>query len=403
MIEKRPYWLEPGFDAEKKELIESEILAEFPFLVEYPHYVGSDHSFSLQENLTPQTYTYIFSDGSREEFELEFQDTHPSGDLVLEASTTDGYLKNFLSVQKISEELFLVSYVPRDWDYSYLASGNEDSEVDEDSEIEYGEDWSDTAADESAFYYENKRQREQEEEYRSSEFKDVYDEAVKNRNLKVDEIEFERTHPEIYQSLQVQLPDYKSAISQAPSYKSGQFFTKHFLFDYVPKKHFPPIILGETITTSDIGIWQAGMLKGKPHSFRNQPIAYIKPDGRILWESREDRYIFSLEILTILQELLGENESAINHEKLDLVIHEPRGTSEGNIFIVRASSKDLAKSVAKTINSKFGNMSSKLNLVLEPDSDIYKGCDNSVEINLYEKPDPHFASEFRRVRDDLAI
>ena len=401
MIEKRPYWLEPSFDAEKKELIESEILAEFPFLVEYPHYVGSDHSFSLQENSTPQTYTYIFSDESREEFELEFQDTHPSGDLVLEASTTDGYLKNFLSVQKISEELFLVSYVPRD--YSYLASENEDSEVDEDSEIEYGEDWSDTAADESAFYYENKRQREQEEEYRSSEFKDVYDEAVKNRNLKVDEIEFERTHPEIYQSLQVQLPDYKSAISQAPSYKSGQFFTKHFLFDYVPKKHFPPIILGETITTSDIGIWQAGMLKGKPHSFRNQPIAYIKPDGRILWESREDRYIFSLEILTILQELLGENESAINHEKLDLVIHEPRGTSEGNIFIVRASSKDLAKSVAKTINSKFGNMSSKLNLALEPDSGIYKGSSENLEISLYGKPDPHFASEFRRVRDDLAI
>ena len=401
MIEKRPYWLEPGFDAEKKELIESEILAEFPFLVEYPHYVGSDHSFSLQENLTPQTYTYIFSDGSREEFELEFQDTHPSGDLVLEASTTEGYLKNFLSVQKIGEELFLVSYVPRD--YSYLASGNEDSEVDEDSEIEYGEDWSDTAADESAFYYENKRQREQEEEYRSSEFKDVYDEAVKNRNLKVDEIEFERTHPEIYQSLQVQLPDYKSAISQAPSYTSGQFFTKHFLFDYVPKKHFPPIILGETITTSDIGIWQAGMLRGKPHSLRNQPIAYIKPNGRILWESREDRYCFTLEILAILQELIGENESAVNREKLDLVIYEPRGTSEGNIFIVRASSKDLATSIAKTINSKFGSPASKLNLVLEPDSGIYKGSNENLEISLYGKPDPHFASEFMRVRDDLAI
>lgn len=401
MIEKRPYWLEPGFDAEKKKLIESEILAEFPFLVDYPHYVGSDHSFSFQENLTPQTYTYIFSDGSREEFELEFQDTHPSGDLVLEASITDGYLKNFLSVQKIREELFLVSYVPRD--YSYLASGNEDSEVDGDSEIEYGEDWSDTAADESAFYYENKRQREQAEEYRSSEFKDVYDEAVKNRNLKVDEIGFERTHPEIYVSLQLQLPDYKSAMSQAPSYKSGQLFTRHFLFDYVPMKDLPRVILGEPLTTSDIGIWQAGMLRGKPHSLRNQPIAYIKPDGRILWESREDRYIFSLEILTILQELFGENESAINQEKLDLVIYDPRGTSEGKIFIVRASSKDLASSIAKTINSKFGNMSSKLNLALEPDSGICKGSNENLEISLYGKPDPHFASEFMRVHDDLAI
>jgi len=401
MIEKRPYWLEPGFDAEKKELIESEILAEFPFLVDYPHYVGSDHSFSFQENLTPQTYTYIFSDGSREEFELEFQDTHPSGNLVLEASITDGYLKNFLSVQKISEELFLVSYVPRD--YSYLASGNEDSEVDEDSEIEYGEDWSDTAADESAFYYENKRQREQAEEYRNSEFKDVYDEAVKNRNLKVDEIGFERTHPEIYLSLQVQLPDYKSAMSHAPSYKSGKLFTRYFLFDHVPKKDLPRVILGEPLTTSDIGIWQAGIVNGKPHSYRNQPIAYIKPDGRVLWESREDRYCFALEILAILQELFGENESAINHEKLDLVIHEPRGISEGNVFIVRASSKDLATSIAKTINSKFGKMPSKLNLALEPDSGIYKGSSENLEISLYGKPDPHFASEFMRVRDDLAI
>ena len=201
----------------------------------------------------------------------------------------------------------------------------------------------------------------------------------------------------------MQLPDYKSAMSQAPSYKSGQLFTRHFLFDYVPKKDLPRVLLGEPLTTSDIGIWQAGIVNGKPHSFRNQPIAYIKPDGRILWESREDRYYFALEILAILQELLGDNESAINHEKLDLVIYEPRGTSEGNIFIVRASSKDLAKSVAKTINSKFGNLSSKLNLLLEPDSGIYKGSDKSIEINLYEKPDPHFALEFRRVRDDLAI
>jgi hypothetical protein len=401
MIEKRPYWQEPGFDADKKGLVESEILAEFPSLIEYPHYVGSHLSSSFQENLTPQTYTYIFSDGSREEFELEFQDTHPSGDLVLEASTTEGYLKNFLSVQKISEELFLVSYVPRD--YSYLASGNEDSEVDGDSEIEYGEDWSDTAADDSAFYYENKRQREQAEEYRSSEFREVYEDAVKKRNLKVDEIAFDRTHPEIYLSLKEQLPDFKSAMSQAPSYKSGQFFTRHFLFDHVPKKHFPPVILGETITTSDIGIWQAGMLRGKPHSLRNQPIAYIKPNGRILWESREDRYCFTLEILAILQELIGENESAVNREKLDLVIYEPRGTSEGNIFIVRASSKDLATSIAKTINSKFGSPASKLNLVLEPDSGIYKGSNENLEISLYGKPDPHFASEFMRVRDDLAI
>jgi hypothetical protein len=400
MIEKRPYWQEPGFDAEKKRLIESQILAGFPFLIDYPHYVGSQYSFSFQENLTPQTYTYIFSDGSREDFELEFQDTHPSGDLVLEASTTEGYLKNFLNVQKIREELFLVSYVSRD--YSYLASGDEDSELEGDSEFDGG-DWAETAADQSAFFYEDKRQREQAEELKNSEFRDVYEDAVKKRNLKVDEIAFDRTHPEIYLSLQVQLPDYKSAMSQAPSYKSGQLFTRHFLFDHVPKKDLPRVLLGEPLATTDIGIWQAGMVNGKVHSFRNQPIAYIKPNGRILWESREDRYYFSLEILAILQELSGAREGVINHEKPDLVIYDPRGISEGNIFIVHASSKDLARGIAMTIKSKFGNLSTKLNLVLEPDSGIQKGSDKNIEVNLYGKQDPDFASEFLRVRDDLAI
>jgi hypothetical protein len=400
MIEKRPYWQEPGFDTDKKGLIENEILAEFPSLIEYPHYVGSHLSSSFQENLTPQTYTYIFSDGSREEFELEFQDTHPSGELVLKASTTEGYLKNYLDVQRIREALFLVSYVSMD--FSYLASGDEDSELEGDFEID-GEDWSADAADESFFYYEDQKRIKKEEEIKNSKFKDVYENAVKNRNLKVDEIGFERTHPEIYLSLRQQLPDYKSAMSQAPSYKSGQLFTRHFLFDYVPMKDLPRVILGEPLTTSDICIWQAGMVNEKVHSFRNQPIAYIKPDGRILWESREDRYIFSLEILAILQELIGENESAVNREKLDLVIYEPRGTSEGNIFIVRASSKDLATSIAKTINAKFGSPASKLNLVLELDLGIYKGSNENLEINLYGKPDPQFVSEFMRVRDDLAI
>ena len=400
MIEKRPYWQEPGFDTQKKKLLENKIAAEFPWLVDYPHYVGSHNSSSFQENLTPETYTYIFSDGSREEFELEFQDTHPSGDLVLEASSAKGYLRNFLNVQKIEEELFFVSYAS--FDFSYLESGDDDYEFEGDSEFDGG-DWSADAADESYFYYEDQKRIRKEEEIRNSEFKDIYEDAVKKRNLKVDEIRFERTHPEIYLKLCTQSPVYKSTLSQAPSYKTGQPFTKHFLIDYVPKKSFPRILLGEPLTTSDIGIWQAGMMKGKLHSYRNQPIAYIKPDGRVLWESRANRYVYSLEILSILQELSGAKESVINHEKPDLVIYDSRGDSEGNIFIVRASSKDLAKSVAMIINSKFGSMSSKLNLVLEPDSDIYKGSDNSVEINLYEKPDPHFASEFRRVRDDLAI
>jgi hypothetical protein len=401
MIEKLPFWENPDLEIDKKELIKSELLAEFPLLLNFPHYVGSHYAFSFQGNLTSDTYTYTFSDGSTESFELQFQDTHPSGDVLLDLVTTENYYKRYFSVQKLKEELFLVSYVPKD--FSYLQGDNEDSEIDRNSEIEFGEDWAETAADESAFYYENKRQKEQTKEYVSSEFKDAYDEAVKNRNFRVDEIAFDRTDPEIYLSIHQQLPDYKSTLSQTPSYKSGELFTRYFLFDYVSKKDLPRIILGEPITTHDIGIWQAGRFKDKILPSRSQPVAYIKPNGRILWNSSEDRYIFSLEILAILQELVGENKSVINKEELDLIVYDSRGNSEGNVFIIRALSKDLARSIVKTINAHFGSLSPKFSLTLEPDLHVHRGNNEKLEINLYDKPDRDFASEFLRVRHDLAI
>ncbi len=401
MIEKFPFWESPNLELEKKELIKSELLAKFPLLMDFPNYSGSQYIFSFQENLAPETYTYTFSDGSTESFELQFRDTHPSGDVLLELFTTENYFKRDFCVQKLKDKLFLVSYVTKD--FSYLQGDDEDSEIDANSDIEYGEDWAETAADSSAFYYENKRQSDQAEEYRSSEFKDVFDEAVKKRNLKVDEIAFDRTTPEIYLSIRQQLPDYKSTLSQTPSYKSGQLLTRHFLFDYVQKKDLPRVLLGEPLTISDIGIWLAGIVNGKPHSFRNQPIAYIKPNGRILWNSSEDRSIFSLEILAILQEIVGENKSVINKQELDLIVYDSKSNSEGNVFILRASSKDLARSIAKTINTHFGSLPPKFDLTLEPDLQVYKGSNEKIEINLYDKPDRDFASEFLRVRDDLAI
>ena len=401
MKEKFPFWESPDLELDKKELIKSELLAKFPLLMDFPNYTGSHYVFSFQENLAPDTYTYTFSDGSTESFELQFQDTHPSGDVLLELVTTENYFKRYFCVQKLMDELFLVSYVPKD--FSYLQGNDEDSEIDENSDIEFGEDWAETAADSSAFYYENERQIEQAEEYRSSEFKDVYDEAVKNRNLKVDEIAFDRTTPEIYLSIYQHLPDYKSTLSQTPSFKSGELSTRHFLFDRVSKKDLPRTILGEPITTHDIGIWQAGRFKDKILPSRSQPVAYIKPNGRILWNSSEDRSIFSLEILAILQELVGENKSVVNKEELNLIIYDSRGNSEGNVFIIRASSKDLARSIVKTINTHFGSLSPNFDLTLEPDLQVHRGSNEKLEINLYDKPDRDFASEFLRVRDELAI
>ena len=401
MIEKRPYWEDPEFDPEKRELIKSEIMAAFPLLMDFPHYVGSHHSFSFHQNFTPETYTYTFSDGSREEFELQFQDLHPSGALILETIVTESDVKHFFNVQKIGEELFLVSYVSVD--YSWLESLDEDSEIEGDYEIPEEEDWAQTAPEESLLFYENQRRIAREEAMRNSEFKDVYEDAVNKRNRKVDEIGFDKTHPDIYLSLQAQLPDYKSTMSQTPSIKTGQPFTRYFLFDHVSKKDQSQIFIAEPITTSDIGIWVAGMLKDKTHSFRNQPVAFVKPNGRILWESRKERYLYGLEVISILQELLGEQDSVINKEKLDLVIYDSRGDSEGNIFMIRSSSKDLATNIVKTMDSKFGTISSQLKLVLEPDSGIYKGSTEKLVINLYEKPNHDFVAEFLRVRDDLAI
>jgi hypothetical protein len=400
MIEVLPFWKDPEFDPEKRELIESKIVAEFPLLLGFPHYVGSNDFSSSHWHFTPESYTYTFSDGSREEFELQSPDLRPTGNLILKAVATENYVKRFLNVQKIGEELFLVSYASVD--YSWLDSLNEDSEIDGDFEFDGG-DWAETAPEESLLYYEDQKRIRREEEIRNSEFKDVYEDAVNKRNLKVDEIGFDRTHPDIYLSLQAQLPDYKSTMSQTPSIKSGQPFTRKFLFDYVSKKDQSGIFISEPITNSDIGIWVAGIWNGKMHSFRNQPVAFIKPNGRILWESRKERYLYGLEIVAILQELPGEHDSVINKERSDLIFYDSRGDSEGNIFMIRSSSKDLATSIVKTIDSKFGTISSKLKLVLEPDSGVYSGSTEQLEVNLYEKPDHDFSAEFLRVRDDLAI
>ena len=409
MIEILPFWWDPEFDPEQRELIESKILAEFPSLLAFPHYVGSYDIYSSHWHVTPETYAYTLSDGSREEFELQYPDLRPSGELMLEVIATEDNVGHFFKVQKIVKELFLVSYVSHYYvshDYSWSESLDEDSEIEGDYEIPDGDYWDRTGlGEEEEFerYVENQKRLAREEAIRNSEFKDVYEDAVNKRNRKVDEIGFDRTHPDIYLSLQAQLPDYKSTMSQTPSIKSGQPGTRYFLFDYVSKKDQRKLFsnISEPITTSDIGIWVAGMLKDKMHSYRNQPVAFIKPNGRILWESREERYLYGLEVISILQEFLGEHESVINKE--DLIIYDSRGDSEGNIFMIRSSSKDLATSIVKTMDSKFGTKSSQLKLVLEPDSGVYKGSSEKLGINLYEKPDYDFAAEFLRVRDDLAI
>lgn len=406
MIEILPFWEDPEFNPEKRELIKNKILAEFPLLMDFPHYVGSNDFYSSHWHVTPETFTYSLSDGSREEFELQYPDLRPSGELMLEVIATEDNVGHFFKVQKIVKELFLVSYVSHDYvfdDYSWSESLDEDSEIEGDYEIPDGEDWAQSAPEESLIYYENQRRIASEEAIRNSEFKDVYEDAVNKRNRKVDEIGFDRTHPDIYLSLQAQLPDYKSTMSQTPSIKSGQLFTRYFLFDHVSEKVRRKFFsnISETITTSDVGVWVAGMLKDKMYSSLN-PVAFIKPNGRILWESREKRYLYGLEVIAILQEFLGEHESVINKEKLDLIIYDGRGDSEGNIFMIRSSPKNLATNIVKTMDSKFGTKSSQLKLVLEPDSGVYKGSAEKLGITLYEKPDYDFVAEFLRVRDDLA-
>ena len=169
---------------------------------------------------------------------------------MLEVIATEDNVGHFFKVQKIVKELFLVSYVSHDYvshDYSWSESLDEDSEIQGDYEIPDGEDWAQSAPEESLIYYENQRRIAREEAIRNSEFKDVYEDAVNKRNRKVDEIGFDRTHPDIYLSLQAQLPDYKSTMSQTPSIKTGQPFTRYFLFDHVSKKDQSQIFIAEPI------------------------------------------------------------------------------------------------------------------------------------------------------------
>jgi len=155
MIEVLPFWKDPEFDPEKRKLIESKIVAEFPLLLGFPHYVGSHDLYHSYWHFSTESYTYTFSDGSREEFELQSPDLRPAGDLILEAVATENGFKRFLNVKKIGEELFLVSYASVD--YSWLESPHEDSEIDGDFEFngEDGEDWAETAPEDSLLYYEN--------------------------------------------------------------------------------------------------------------------------------------------------------------------------------------------------------------------------------------------------------
>lgn len=392
MIKKLPFWENPEFDSKKRELIKSELLAEFPLLLNFPHYVGSQYSFSFQENFRPEAYTYSFSDGSKEIFELEFQDTHPDGELILEVFATENHVRHVFNVHILEENLFLASSTSLD--YSFLERDNEDSDTDGEFAIEDGEDWAQSAPEESLFSYENKRQAEKEETIRNSKYKNLYDSSVSIRNLKVDQIRLERTYPEIYLALEKLLPKYESTMSHTPNINSGQPFERFFLFDKVSKKDLPRILLGEPLTTSDIGVWKAGMFKGNVRSFRNQPIAFIKPNGRILWESRQERYLSGLEFMAILQALFGAHESVINDDELDLVVYDSTANTEGNILIIRSSSNDLVASILKTVNARFGSIAHGLIKTSNIDSGVHKWRNQKFEIKLYSKPDPLFASEF---------
>ena len=58
MIEILPFWEDPEFNPEKRELIKNKTLAEFPLLMDFPHYVGSNDFYSSHWHFTPETYTY---------------------------------------------------------------------------------------------------------------------------------------------------------------------------------------------------------------------------------------------------------------------------------------------------------------------------------------------------------
>jgi hypothetical protein len=372
MIEKRPYWQEPGFDTEKSRQIEEGMVAKFSPLTELPVAI-SRWGYDFHLDCSPIFCTYLFSDQTSEQFLLSHYRDSPPGQSMLNlmiADQDDDECSHYFTLRKVRSNCFVMTHHYTEPEFRY----NPDEEVD----LEYL-----AMRQGIETYYPPSQIRDsssREDAIANSPFKDSYLEAASARNKMVSELMFDRTFTGVFDHLTERLPLYVKSKSYAPSPKTGKTFYHYYLLDNPSDRevkggslYFGP---KHDIAKEDVIIFQAMLHNGKNLCYRNQPVARIQPNGEIHWQSFEDKQIFSLEVRDFLQELMGDKVEVVNPEinveamtngplfssDVDKGIEETHGSiiydkhsdDGGDLLIIKAEPEVLAINFVNMLRKNFG-------------------------------------------------
>lgn len=411
MIEKRPYWQDPSVSPQNSTDIEQAKFAKFSPLSELPIAFGSwGYDTPLEE--APVFCSYLFSNGTSEQFLLRHYSESPDGRLMLKMTITDqdNQFDSYFTLRKVRPDCYVMTHHYSEPEFA------PDFEIDAD-----WEDVASRAADESASYSWKRERISRQEEIDNSPFKDLYLDAVMARNKQVGELMFDRTFTEVFDHVTEKLPLYVKSTSSAPSYKTGKSFDCYFLLDNPTDREIKggSLYFGPKyeIAKEDVVIFRAGLHNGKKISFRNQPVARIQPNGEIDWQSFEDKQIFSLEVRDFLQELMGDEGKVVNREVNEAammngplfttdvakqlveaqgsIIYDKNSDYGGDLLIIKAEPEVLATNLVAMLRSNFGFTQQGIQPVTHPNlPDYFSGME--LKFELFGDVDRHFTESFYR-------
>lgn len=411
MIEKRPYWQHPGFDAGESFRIEKEKLARYAPLTSLPISFGS-WTYDTPLDEAPVFCAYSFSDGTREEFLLRHYSDSPDGQLILKLTITDqndDECSDYFTLRKVRTDCYVLTnhlsepeFRPNpededDWEYNAIRAGVETFGV----------------------FFSSNENFAYEDAINNSPFKDMYLKAVATRNELVGELMFDRTFKGVYDQLNAKLPLYAKSRSYAPSYKTGQTFERHFLLDNPTDREIKggSLYFGPKydLSKEDIVIFQAMLHNGKTLCYRNQPIARIQSNGEITWQCFEDKQIFSLEVRDFLQELMGDESEVVNRdineaammngpvfstepakgleEGQGSIVYDKDSENGGDLLVIKAAPEVVAMSFINMLRVNFGLANQIVRPVTSPDLLTFHS-DRAMQFELYGNVDVSFSNSF---------
>ena len=419
MIEKRPYWQEPGFDAEKSRQIEEGKVAKYSPLTELPVSIsvwGND--FHLDDS--PIFCTYFFSDQTSEQFLLSHHTDSPTGQLMLKftiADQDDDQCSHYFTIRKVRPNCFVMTHHYSEPEFRY----NPEEEV----------DWEYEAMRQGIeTYYPPSHIRDgssREDAIASSPFKDLYLEAESVRNKMVSELMFDRTFTGVFEHLSEQLPLYVKSSSYVPSIKSGKTFDRYYLLDNPSDREIKggSLYFGPKydIAKDDVIIFQAMLHNGKKLCYRNQPVGRIQSNGEIDWQSFKDKQIFSLEVRDFLQELMGDKAEVVNRDiNVEAMRNGPRFSSDvaeeleetqgsivydkhsddgGDLLIIKAEPEVLAINFVNMLRNNFGLTHHGIRPVRSPNIPTHHS-EGDFQFELFGDADSSFTNSFFEALSDAS-